>query len=364
VIAWTLLAALAFAKPKPEAPPLPTPPIVVVRPGPAAPPRAPAPAPAPAPIPDVERLTAGIVVQVDDRDAAQRVVIADAEALGGWFSALGAQNVTVRVPNAKVPAMLERIRTLGEVVDRSFGREALGQQLADARSALAARQEVLARYYEVLGQAGPDSVVAVESEIDRVIREMESYQGRIRALEDRGTWAQVDVSFQFRDRSAPAPTGQSSFAWINRVDLALVLADFRGGRVSEKACVADVVIPDGFAAFKVKKHIAAVSPDDVVFRVRTLRNKPPADLPFWTEALRTRLVQAGYTLLSEGELPAANAKGHLLELVAPDGQKDARWMIGLFVDGRDIVVVEAAGEASKAMARREAILTAIGKSRL
>ena len=362
MIAWTLLAALAFAKPKPEAPPLPTPPIVVVRPGPAAPPRAPA--PAPAPIPDVERLTAGIVVQVDDRDAAQRVVIADAEALGGWFSSLGSQNVTVRVPNAKVPAMLERIRTLGEVVDRSFGREALGQQLADARSALAARQEVLARYYEVLGQAGPDSVVAVESEIDRVIREMESYQGRIRALEDRGTWAQVDVSFQFRDRSAPAPTGQSSFAWINRVDLALVLADFRGGRVSEKACVADVVIPDGFAAFKVKKHIAAVSPDDVVFRVRTLRNKPPADLPFWTEALRTRLVQAGYTLLSEGELPAANAKGHLLELVAPDGQKDARWMIGLFVDGRDIVVVEAAGEASKAMARREAILTAIGKSRL
>ena len=360
MIAWTLLAALAFAKPKPEAPPLPTPPILV------APMGAPAPAKptAPAPIPDVERLTASIVVQVDDRDVAQRAVIADAEALGGWFSALGAQNVTVRVPNAKVPDMVERVRKLGEVVDRGFGREALGQQLADARSALAARQEVLARYYEVLEQAGPDSVVAVESEIDRVIREMESYQGRIRALEDRGAWAQVDVSFQFRDRSAPAPTGQSSFAWINRVDLALVLADFRGGRVGEKACVSDVVVPDGFAAFKVKKHIAAVSPDDVVFRVRTLRNKPPADLAFWTEALRTRLVQAGYTLLSEGDVSAANAKGHLLELVAPDGQKDARWMIGLFVDGKDIVVVEAAGEASKAMARRDAILSAIGKSRL
>ncbi len=327
----------------------------------------PAPAPAPArevsAIPAVERLSASVVVQVDDRDVAQGKAIAAAEAAGGWFSALGADSVTLRVPTARLPGLIDEVRALGFVVDRSLNREALGAQLADARAAVAARREVLARYYEVLGTTTADTVVAVESEIDRVIREIESYEGRIRMLEDRASYAQLDVSFRFRDRSAPAPTGRSSFAWVNAVDLGLLLADFRAGRAAGAARGARPVTPEGFAPFRLKRGFAAVSPDDVVLRVRVTKNKPRADLGYWTEALRTRLVEAGYRLTGEGEMPSAGAAGRFLELVAPDGERDARWLVAVYVDGGRITVIEAAGEAARFAARREAIVKAIAATR-
>jgi hypothetical protein len=279
--------------------------------------------------------------------------------MGGWFSALGAENVTLRVPAPKLPELVEAARGLGFVVDRSLQREALGAALADSRAAVAARREVLARYYEVLGTAGPDSVVAVESEIDRVIREIESYEGRIRAMEDRAKFAQLDVAFRFRDRSAPAPSGRSSFAWINEVDLGQLLGEFRAGGVSGQSCGARPTAPTGFAPFPRRKAFAAVSPDDVLFRVRTMKNKPRADLDFWTEALRKRLLDAGYRLTEEGKIPSAGPEGRYLELVAPDGERDARWIVALFVEGGQITVAEAAGEAAKFTGRREAVLQAL-----
>jgi hypothetical protein len=314
-----------------------------------------------APIPDVERLTAGVVVQVDDRDLAQKKIIAETERLGGWFSALGAESVTLRVPSARLAELVEIARGLGFVVDRSLQREALGAALADSRAAVAARREVLARYYEVLGTAGPDSVVAVESEIDRVIREIESYEGRIRAMEDRARFAQLDVAFRFRDRSAPAPTGRSSFAWVNDVDLGRLLQEFRTGAASGTSCGARAVAPEGFAPFPKRKAFAAVSPDDVIFRVRTMKNKPRADLDFWTEALRKRLLDAGYRLVEEGKLGSTGPEGRFLELVAPDGERDARWIVALFVEGGQVTVAEAAGEAAKFGGRRTAVLAAIGR---
>jgi hypothetical protein len=319
-------------------------------------------------IPHAERLTANLTIQVDDNAAAQAKAIAAAEGLGGWFSALGADSVTLRVPTAKVEPLIDQLRTLGLVVDRGMNREELGPQLANASAALAARRDVLRRYFDLLAIASPDSVVSVESQIDQSIREIEYYEGQLRALTHRAAYAQVDVAFRFRDRTAPAPSGVSSFAWLNHVDLSQLLGAFRQDSDSPAAFGtargAVAVAPEGFAPFAARrgaKAFAAVSPDDVVFRVRTMKNKPEADLAFWTEALRTRLVDAGYRLVGEGDLASAVEPGKYLELVAPDGERDARWLVGVYVDGRQITVVEAAGEGGRFAKRRDAVIAAIGK---
>ncbi|MEN9785928.1 MAG: hypothetical protein RLZZ299_1192 [Pseudomonadota bacterium] len=310
--------------------------------------------------PAVERVTGAIVVQVDDLAAAQRTVIADAESFGGWFSSLSDSEITLRIPTERVAEMTARARALGDVVDRSLSREELGPALADAEAALAARRTVLARYFEVLAGAGPDSVVSVEREIDRVIREVEGLEGRLRVLRDQARHARLVVSFRFRDRAAPAPDGESSFAWINAVSLAGLLGDFRDGSTDGTVCGVDVAVPEGFAPFRGRRLAAAVSPDDVVWRIRTLPNRPEADLAFWSEALRAHLTAAGYRPVGEPlEAVARDARGSLTEWTAPDGEKDARWIVALFVDGGSIHVVEAAGEAGRFPARRQAILDAL-----
>ena len=59
----------------------------------------------------------------------------------------------------------------------------------------------------------------------------------------------------------------------------------------------------------------------------------------------------------------ANTKDHfdqaVIELSAPDGQQDDTYVIAVFVDGRRLVIVEAAGEVGWYIGRREAVVAAI-----
>jgi hypothetical protein len=359
LLALTTLSLPSLAAPA-AAPPAPA---ITVMPSP--PPVPPVPDRKTPEIPALEHVSATVVVQVDDRDAAAAALIAEVEGMGGWFASLSRDAVSFRVPAAKAEDFVARARGLGLVVDRSVSRSELGPQLADALASLEARRTVLAKYFEVLGEAKPDSVVAVESEIDRIIREIESYEGRVRLLRHRGAFADVTVSFRFRDRRAPSSDGTSPFPWVNTVDLGWLLEDFRTDEPGPRLRGARAVAPEGFAVFDARGRFAAVHPTDVVYRVRSVKNEPEADLAFWEEAVRTRLVQAGYKVLDKGEIVLADGtSGARLELGAPDGDRDALWIVSLFRDDGRIVIAEAAGEARAVTAQKEAILTAMRGTQL
>lgn len=117
--------------------------------------------------------------------------------------------------------------------------------------------------------------------------------------------------------------------------------------------------PQGFAPYRSWWTFKAVSPDGVIYRVRSEPNKPAAELPFWREALKKRMLDAGYAFMAESDLTAGADKGYLLELAAPQGSMDYAYLIGLFVDGGDIVIAEAAGEVTKLQPRRADIVEAM-----
>jgi hypothetical protein len=301
-----------------------------------------------------------LTVQVSDRDAAIAAVVARAEKAGGWFSALSDDAVTVQVPVAAAAATLDGAKELGQVVDRSWGAQDLDSELVDLNARLASRQAVLQRYLDILGTTNASAVVSVEREITRTVSEIEQIEGRIRYLQNRGDYAQLAFSFRFRDRAAPSRDGSSSFAWLNTLNLSDLQDAFRSGVFDHHSGGVTVPLPAGFAPSKKARRFAAVSPDDVVMRVRTAKNKPKADLAFWKEAMRTRMTDAGYHVVKEDTVRAGTAEGALLELSAPDGEQDDTYLVVVFVDGKKLVVVEAAGEVGRFAARREAILAAVG----
>ena len=305
-----------------------------------------------------------VVVRVDDREKAVATVVQTAEAAGGWFSSLSDASVTIQVPVEKAQAILDTGKQLGQVADRTWSASELDSELVDLRARLTSRQGVLERYLAILATTKPESIVAVEREITRTVAEIEQIQGRIRYLEHRGAYAQLTFSFEFRDRAAPTRDGSSSFAWLNTMNLSDLREAFRAGWFRDGAPGVDVSTPAGFAPGKKASRPVAVSPDDVVFRVRTARNKPKADLDFWKEALRTRMKEAGYRLTSESEVRAGDTPGALLEVAAPDGASDAAYLIVIFVDGSRLVIVEAAGEAGRFAPRRQAILDAVSAMRI
>jgi hypothetical protein len=117
--------------------------------------------------------------------------------------------------------------------------------------------------------------------------------------------------------------------------------------------------PDGFARYTEPGEFKAVSPEGVVYRVRSEDNKPYAELPFWKEALKKRMLDAGYIFLREAPITADGQPGYLLELTAPFGQQDYTYLTAVFVRPQKIIIVEAAGEVTDLAGRREAILEAI-----
>lgn len=305
------------------------------------------------------RIQASQHLLVGQPEVAQRAVVDLAGEAGGWLAALERDRVEVRVPAAALPGVLEQVEQLGRVLERSYTEDDLSEALATARARLGARQELLAQYFEVLETAGPESVVTVEQQIVAAIEEIERLQGAVRLREHQVEWARLEVAVAFRDRRAPAPTGASSFGWLNRLGLSELVSSFRtdrpGGWIRRRGVAGPV--PDGFSAYRTKRAVRGIAPDEVVYQVRAERHRPEADVSFWREASARRFREAGYSIVEEAAIDGP-VEGFLLDLAAPLGTEDWRWLVAVYpVDGR-LIIAEAAGRADRVEGRREAIVAA------
>jgi hypothetical protein len=122
--------------------------------------------------------------------------------------------------------------------------------------------------------------------------------------------------------------------------------------------------PSGFAAYKSRCTFKAVSPDGVIYRVRSVKNKPKAELPFWNEAVITRMKNAGYTLVDTSSITVQGRQTFVTELAAPLGSEDQSYLIAVIYGPKRLTVVEAACEVSKFQKRKADIVEAIKKIRL
>jgi hypothetical protein len=306
-----------------------------------------------------EVVSGSITVKVAQRDEAAAAVIAQARELGGWFSLLQEDHLNLRVPADQVEPLMAFGAGLGVLTDRQIARHDHSQELSQARARLATRTEMLEQYMAVLEQASAKSVVTVEREVTRLVAEIEQLKGRIRYLEDQVGYGTVSVWFEFRDRAAPARDGSSSFAWLNTLNLVDLVGEFQWLDTRGKTTTWLREPPEGFAPYKAREAFRAVSPDGVVFRVRAAEHEPEADLAFWKEAMTKRMVEAGYQIHAESGVEASGTPGALLELTAPFGTDDYSYLLAIFPAGKELIIVEAAGEVATFAARRDAVISAI-----
>lgn len=117
--------------------------------------------------------------------------------------------------------------------------------------------------------------------------------------------------------------------------------------------------PAGFASYDSKDKLQAVNAQRVVYQVRSIENKPQADQAFWQLALKERLLKAGYVLVAEGPVESGARKGYFIETSAPRGSADYMYLVAIFVQDRQITVLESAGEISAYKAQREKIFAAL-----
>jgi len=175
-------------------------------------------------------IRASMVLKVSAREDAAKALVQQLEVLEGYFSIRTQDTVVARVPIDQVKPFLAFAETLGVVAERSYDTQDLGFELDQLRSRLASREEMLGRYFTVLETAGTDGVLSVEGEISRLVGEIEGMKGTLQLSEHRLAFAEVSVSFQFRDRAAPTRDGRSSFPWLNTMNLSDLVEDFQRER--------------------------------------------------------------------------------------------------------------------------------------
>lgn len=122
--------------------------------------------------------------------------------------------------------------------------------------------------------------------------------------------------------------------------------------------------PAGFASFPATSETSvALSPDDLVWRVRLLEDQPVADLAFWKSSLRHHLEQHGHLVVDSFPLrwegrPAAGYETRL----TVEG-RESSYMVATSPRKDKILVAEAGGPSSSFSRHRSALRIALDSVR-
>ena len=125
-----------------------------------------------------------------------------------------------------------------------------------------------------------------------------------------------------------------------------------------------VVPPEGFAELKGGRSYRAVSPEGMLYRIRSIKNEPQKDLTFWGEALENHLSREGYRC--EGEVQSfegEDQKGLYYEWILPSGNQSYFYLTALIVTEKTITLAEAAAPHPVYIQYRQALLDSLASIR-
>lgn len=161
-------------------------------------------APAPAPM---LIYTADIDMQVERSQVGATLdrVIEAATGMGGYLLRRTDTSVQVRVPSARFREGMRQFEGFGEVLHRSVAAQDVSEEYHDLEVRLQNLRAVRRRLEEFLQRAGSMAdALQVERELERVTREIDTIEGRLRFLGTRVAFSLVTVNVRPRPEASVA----------------------------------------------------------------------------------------------------------------------------------------------------------------
>ncbi|MDB4929592.1 MAG: Translation initiation factor 2, partial [Myxococcaceae bacterium] len=129
-----------------------------------------------------------------------------AYAMGGYLVQRTDAQVQVRVPSARFREGVRRVEELADVLHRTINAQDVSEEFNDLEVRLANLRAVRRRLEEFLARAANVAeALRVEQELERVSREMDQIEGRMRFLRARATFSLVTVTAVPRSEAVVAP---------------------------------------------------------------------------------------------------------------------------------------------------------------
>jgi hypothetical protein len=159
-------------------------------------------------------------------------VIETATAVGGYLLRRTDTSVQVRVPAARFLEGMRRVEDFGEVLHRSISAQDVSEEFHDLEVRLQNLRAVRRRLEEFLSRAGSMAdALQVERELERVSREIDVIEGRMRFLSTRVAFSLLTVNVHARPDTAvaagppipPRRALQLPVPWFHRIGLETLL---------------------------------------------------------------------------------------------------------------------------------------------
>ena len=151
-----------------------------------------------------------------------------ATAMGGFLIRRTDTSVQVRVPSPRFREGLRQLETFGEVLHRSISADDVSEEFHDMEVRLQNLRAVRQRLEQFLARAANmQEALTIERELERVTREIDTIEGRMRFLSARVAFSLVTVNVRERPSVEPLivapPPPRRLLAlpveWLNRLGL-------------------------------------------------------------------------------------------------------------------------------------------------
>jgi hypothetical protein len=173
--------------------------------------------------------TVAAQIAVTDPDQAARSISAWAEQHGGYFVIRSLDRISFRVPPKALPELRAALdRVAFQVLTYNPAAHDVSDELSRVEAGITSRTDAADRIMKYLSTADVSGTLAFEKELNGLVSEIESLEGRKRYLLDRVSLARVEVGLSSAQRDIPEVL-PSSFAWINSLGLYRFLNATGGG---------------------------------------------------------------------------------------------------------------------------------------
>jgi hypothetical protein len=165
---------------------------------------------------------ASFLLSVYELDKTQATLTQAVEGLGGYVAAQTDTQLTLRVPAPKFQQALRAVEGAGKVRARNVQASDVGDQYRDLELRLRTAELLRARLEAMMARTEKvPEALAVQTELERIVREIEQLKGELRGLSDRIAYSTLVV--EFRAESRPdlddGNVFRLPFAWLDELGL-------------------------------------------------------------------------------------------------------------------------------------------------
>lgn len=167
---------------------------------------------------------ARVHLAVFEADRALDAAEAVARDAGGYLVHRSDREITFRVPAAAFESALQAAMKLGDVLHREVSVRDVTEELMDLHVRLRNGEAVRDRLQQLLARAtSVKEALEVETELERVTREIEQLKGRLALLQELLAYSTITLQFEPRPVEQIDPQVRLPFPWLEQLKLTELL---------------------------------------------------------------------------------------------------------------------------------------------